>query len=37
MSGFGSKQSFYNTFEAVVGEKPASFRQKVQSEQLFQN
>lgn len=33
MSGFGSKQSFYNTFEAVVGEKPASFRQKVQLEQ----
>ena len=32
MSGFGSKQSFYNTFEAVVGEKPAHYRQKVQSE-----
>lgn len=31
MSGFGSKQSFYNTFEAVVGEKPAHYRQKVQT------
>lgn len=36
MSGFGSKQSFYNTFEAVVGEKPAHYRQKVQTEQPSQ-
>ena len=35
MSGFGSKQSFYNTFEAVVGEKPAHYRQKVQTEQPY--
>ena len=29
MAGFGSKQSFYNTFESIVGIKPAIYRQKI--------
>jgi AraC-like DNA-binding protein len=29
MAGFGSKQSFYNTFESIVGVKPAIYRQKI--------
>jgi len=37
MAGFGSKQSFYNTFESIVGVKPALYRQKIADGQRPKN